>query len=407
MKKIIVLFTAVTLIITLSLGAAGGYIISEISQHETKRIQNIAGAVVSEYPETEDMFAAAVMDGEFKDLKNGKIVMTRYGFGGDTEREKRYHKEISAYVLIVALMLFCTLLWIYTALFFIWKKKKSQEESFLVALDKCLSDEYGFINDDRIMGNFENTIFSDSFAKLSEKLRLKTEALNEERDNTKSLVTDISHQLKTPISAMKACFDIYAETDSKIEREEFLKRSRIQMDKMEALAASLINISRLENSMIVLSKEEVSLQEIIIGAVNTIYHKAASKNIDIITSDFEDITLKLDFKWTVEAIANVLDNGIKYSPRDSEIHIRITKMFSFVRIEIEDRGIGISKADRNNVFKRFFRGSSDKVKKEEGSGVGLYITRKIIEEQGGTISVKSSGFLQGSCGSIFIIQLLI
>ena len=92
---------------------------------------------------------------------------------------------------------------------------------------------------------------------------------------------------------------------------------------------------------------------------------------------------------------------IKYSPEGSVITIRAEKLFSFVRVEIEDRGIGIPKEERNRIFSRFYRGSSDAVKEQDGSGVGLYLTRRILEDQGGTVSVRS----ESGEGSTFIIQL--
>lgn len=106
-------------------------------------------------------------------------------------------------------------------------------------------------------------------------------------------------------------------------------------------------------------------------------------------------------KWTVEAIANILDNAIKYSQCGSDIQIRAQKLYSFVRVEIEDKGIGIPKEEQNKIFTRFYRGNNDIVKNQEGSGIGLYLSRSILEEQGGTVSVRSS---LGK-GSIFVIQL--
>ena len=109
----------------------------------------------------------------------------------------------------------------------------------------------------------------------------------------------------------------------------------------------------------------------------------------------------LDKKWTVEAIANIIDNAVKYSPEHSRINIRVNKLFSFVRIEIEDFGIGIPKEERNKIFARFFRGSSDAVKEQEGSGVGLYLTKEDPGRSGGTVSVKS----KQEAGSVFTVQL--
>ena len=153
--------------------------------------------------------------------------------------------------------------------------------------------------------------------------------------------------------------------------------------------------------MITLNPEKTALTDILVGAVNTVYHKASGKNIEIVTEDFEDVKVNVDRKWTVEALANILDNGIKYSPAGSTISIRVNKLFSFVRIEIQDQGIGIPREERNRIFSRFYRGSDETVKKQEGSGVGLYLTRRILEDQRGTVSVRSSA----GEGSTFAVQL--
>lgn len=103
----------------------------------------------------------------------------------------------------------------------------------------------------------------------------------------------------------------------------------------------------------------------------------------------------------IEAISNIIDNAVKYSPENSSIYINVEKLFSFVRIEIKDNGIGILRNEQNKIFKRFYRGNDPVVKNLDGTGVGLYLSRRILEEEGGTVSVKSNN----SRGSIFIIQL--
>ena len=172
---------------------------------------------------------------------------------------------------------------------------------------------------------------------------------------------------------------------------------------LEKLAEALINISRMESNMISPEPHETGLTDILIGAVNIVYHKAAAKNIDIEVGEFEDMKLYMDRKWTAEAIANIIDNGIKYSPDGSRISISVQKLFSFVRVEIEDEGIGIPRDERNRIFARFFRGSSSLIREQEGSGVGHYLSRKILEDQGGTISVRESS--GGGNGSIFVVQM--
>lgn len=281
------------------------------------------------------------------------------------------------------------------------KRQDRQKRALLTVMEDCLSENFRFAEKDLMPDGPEDSQFTDTLMKLAQALELKTEKFNEEHDNTKTLVTDISHQLKTPISAMKVCFDLYLEAETEEERREFIQRTKMQMDKLESLAASLVNISRLENRMITLNPEKTALTDILVGAVNTVYHKASGKNIEIVTEDFEDVKVNVDRKWTVEALANILDNGIKYSPAGSTISIRVNKLFSFVRIEIQDQGIGIPREERNRIFSRFYRGSDETVKKQEGSGVGLYLTRRILEDQRGTVSVRSSA----GEGSTFAVQL--
>ena len=164
--------------------------------------------------------------------------------------------------------------------------------------------------------------------------------------------------------------------------------------------------------MIQIEKCKVPILDTIVTAVNCVYPKALEKNIELVfdyNEELEDYVIVQDKKWLSEAIINVLDNAIKYSPSNSEVFVRLQKRHGFVRIEIEDRGIGIPKQEYHKIFQRFFRGTMPAVKEENGSGIGLFLTREIIERHHGTITV-SSYLGQGENsnnrhGSIFVIQL--
>lgn len=150
----------------------------------------------------------------------------------------------------------------------------------------------------------------------------------------------------------------------------------------------------------------------IITAVNRVYPKASEKNIEF-NFDYEDslnnLAIMQDAKWLGEAIINILDNAIKYSPDHSEIFIRIQKRIGFIRIELEDQGFGIPKEEYHKIFKRFYRGNQPKVKAQSGSGIGLFLAREIIEKHQGTITVSSRLCTEDNnnsrCGSTFVIQL--
>ena len=359
------------------------------------------GAMADQYPEAENTLVEAMTDQQFSHEKEGADILSSYGYDEAGQMSDSYHQLLVEFMAAIGIVVAAAAVFDCGVYVYADRRLQRNQHMLLAVLEDCISEDFRFADDDDELRDAGDPQFTESLQRLEQNLRLKTVKFSEEHDNTKTLVTDISHQLKTPISAMKVCFDMYLEAETKEERDEFLTRSRIQMDKLESLAAALINISRLENNMITLTPEDVYLMDILIGAVNTEYHKAMTKGVEIETEEFEDVELRLDRKWTVEAFANIIDNAIKYSPVNSTITIRVSKLFSFVRIEIEDRGIGIPKNERNKIFARFFRGSADAVKEQEGSGVGLYLTRKILEDQGGTVSVKS----KPGEGSTFVVQL--
>lgn len=241
----------------------------------------------------------------------------------------------------------------------------------------------------------------DHLEQLKEENRMLREQRKREEAQTKALVTDISHQLKTPLASLKMCYEI-ADTDSftRQEQQSFLRQGRNEVEKLHNLTQSLIQVSRLEVNMIRVEKKWGSLKKTLLGAVNSVYMKAFDKEISISVNEFEDAEVFHDAKWTQEAIVNVLDNAVKYSESGTGIEIRVQPMNSYYLLEIEDEGMGISKKEMNRIFKRFYRGESVEVQKVEGSGVGLYLTRKILEEQGGSICVK-----KGRRGSLFQITI--
>ncbi len=210
--------------------------------------------------------------------------------------------------------------------------------------------------------------------------------LEDEKENTKSMITDISHQLKTPVSALRLSLELLGDEQiTEEEKREFLERGKQEVEKLNHLMGTLVNLSRLEADMIRLEPRKASLKETLIRGVNGIYLKAEEKQIEMEMKEFSDMELLHDPRWTAEAISNVLDNAVKYSPAKSAIRIRVEPMVSYVLIEVEDEGIGIEKSEYPNIFKRFYRGKRPEAEAQEGAGVGLYLVRKIFEEQGGNV----------------------
>lgn len=290
-------------------------------------------------------------------------------------------------------------------------KKQQRQELWNLSqiLDKLSARDYALdiperLDDrarqiDRVVGQLQS---------LSEQLRYHEEQLIREKEETRSLVTDISHQLKTPVAGLKACFEILNQGDlSSEEEEEFLEQCTKQLGGLEALVGSLVNISRMETGMIEIHREPADILETLVAAVNRVYLKAQEKQIAIEfeeTEDLEATVIPHDVKWICEAFINILENAVKYSPNNTQIRIRMMKRTTFLRIELEDQGMGIPREDYHKIFKRFYRGESEEVRKQEGSGVGLYLTREILERHGGSVTV-SSRYGKKQPGSTFVVQI--
>lgn len=242
---------------------------------------------------------------------------------------------------------------------------------------------------------------------LADSLSLFRQQAGIEREETKVFVTDISHQLKTPVAALKTSFEILQSDDlSEAEYQEFLGRCNIQISRLEELVAALVNISRMETGMIELKKTDQNLFDTILLAVNRIYPKSEAKEIGIeleAEDDLRQIRVFHDPKWLCEAFLNVLENAVKYSAERTKIMIRMIRMTVYLRIEIEDEGIGIPRKEWNRIFQRFYRGEAKAVQEESGSGVGLYLAREIVSRHEGTLVVAAPRHKkQGSC---FVFQL--
>ena len=251
---------------------------------------------------------------------------------------------------------------------------------------------------------------NDQLVMLADYLTLMREQSYMEKEETKRLVTDISHQLKTPVAALDTCFSVLAQQDLSVdEREEFDLRCRNELEGLKSLLDSLIQISRMEAGMIQIKCRQGLILDTIVKAVNRIYPKASDKQQELVfdyAPEIEQLLIGHDAQWMCEVFINILDNAVKYSPAGSEICIGVQQFYSFVRIEITDQGIGIPKQERHKVFKRFYRGGSMQVRRENGSGVGLYLARKIVGSHHGVISVHTKyDKNKKPAGSRFIVQL--
>lgn len=247
--------------------------------------------------------------------------------------------------------------------------------------------------------------------KVEDIVRYRLTENEREKQELQEMISEITHQIKTPLSNIRMYCEMLGEYASPGSRETILRQTDSsllrqysatvgdQLDRLDFLLNALIRSSRLETSMIRLQPENNKVLDTIAIAVNNVFQKAEDKKIEIRVSCRSTIEVCHDPKWTAEAIENLLDNAIKYTSESGKIQINVVSGEMYVEIQVKDTGCGIAADEVNEIFKRFYRGRA--VSRVEGLGLGLYLAQKIITLQGGFLSVRSEPG-KGSCFSIHL-----
>ena len=221
--------------------------------------------------------------------------------------------------------------------------------------------------------------------------------IENERDKIKSLISDISHQTKTPIANLILYSELLENSElSGVDRTN-AEAIHAQAEKLRFLIDSLVKLSRLENGILALEPQETPLMPLLEDIVRQFEEKAEKKGLKLELNK-TDAKAVIDAKWTHEAIANIVDNAIKYTENGC-IKISVNPYEMFVRVDIKDTGIGISEEEHSKIFKRFYRGTE--VKQKEGVGIGLHLAREIISGEGGYIKLSSAPG-EGAIFSVFL-----
>lgn len=250
--------------------------------------------------------------------------------------------------------------------------------------------------DEGIRGEFEESKYDESeLSKVESKWKrflqdsaMAKQNLETEKANIKGLISDISHQTKTPMANIKLYSELLSEQLEEDGMEaELLGQIQAQAQKLEFLIQALTKLSRLETNILEVVPVKSQVKPLLESAVEEIRKKAEKKEIQIkIEMDFEAEAV-FDRKWTEEALYNLLDNAVKYSPAGSEVLISIKLYEMWCVIAVSDRGRGISEEEIPKIFGRFYR--AKEVQQEEGVGIGLYLVREILQKEGGFIKVNS------------------
>ena len=236
--------------------------------------------------------------------------------------------------------------------------------------------------------------------RLYQIMRENRHRVEEERQELQALVSDISHQVKTPVSNLKMVTDtLLTRPVTETERIDFIQGVRSQTDKLDFLFQALVKTSRLETGVIRLEKKPGRIYDTVAQAMSEIVYAAEKKQIGVSVDCPENLTVAHDSKWTAEALFNLLDNAVKYTPAGGKITVTIEEWEMYAEIKVADTGKGISESNQAAIFRRFYR--EEEVHEQPGVGIGLYLAREIVTKQGGYIKVVSE-LGNGSAFSIML-----
>ena len=258
--------------------------------------------------------------------------------------------------------------------------------------------------DEAIAGTFKESDYDESkLSKVESKWKhflsasaLSRENVEKEKDRVKELVSDISHQTKTPMANIRLYTELlkerleaaqpYAEKDRQ-ENLRLLAEIDRQAEKLGFLIQSLTKMSRLESNIVEVRPKQLYVSELIDAVVQDILPKAGKKNLEVVNTYTGSGMAYYDMKWTKEALGNIVDNAVKYSPCGSRVLLSVTEYKLYTAVSVKDFGAGIREEDTAKIFRRFYR--TEDVHDEDGVGIGLYLAREIVRRENGYIKVKS------------------
>ena len=347
-----------------------------------QKINGIVAKIQEKYPEIGKEEIIEILNSNNKDN-----LFNEYGY--DINKDSYINQNNEVYIkfnilkIFILLLSFMILIYLFVRYYF---KRDNEIEKIIKCLEKINQKNYEIdIND---VSEDKLSILKHEIYKTTVMLKENTEKANQDKINLKNSLQDISHQLKTPLTASIIMLDnIIDDLENDIEiKPEFIKKVKKDISKISFLIQSILKLSMFESNTITFIRKEIPVKKIINSSIENIENLCDLKNIKIVVKDRSKKKIYCDYRWQVEALTNILKNAVDYSFNDSIIIVEVDKNNTYTQIKIKDFGKGMSEDETINIFKRFYKGKNSS---SDSNGIGLSLAKAIIEKDNGRVIVNS------------------
>ena len=395
LKKYIIKSTVVVLIFLVISTLFNLYQYRSYTHEFNNKIDNILMTIQKSYPDVDRNDLMKIIN-SVDNSENS--FLSNYGI--DLNKESvviKNDKLFKLYIVINVLIIFAfSLLIIYLYLRYNIKKDKDLQD-ITRSIEEINRKNYRLKIDDNTED--ELSILKNEIYKTTVMLKEQAENSIKDKVDLKNSLSDISHQLKTPLTSILITLDNLIDNPDMDNntRDNFIRNIKREIININFLVQSILKLSKLDSSTVKFIREDVLISNLIDESIKNVSTLCDLKSVKVIVNGGIDNKINCDLKWQVEAITNIIKNCIEHSHENSEVKINVYKNSIYTEIIISDSGVGISKKDLPHIFERFYKGSNSS---KDSIGIGLALSKKIIESANGSISVDS----KESVGTTFKIK---
>lgn len=375
----LIMFTLITFGIIILLNVMLYY---QVNKNYNNKIVNIISTIKEKYPEIKD-------DEIFDIIKNNVKTNTfnRYSFDLDGIVLIKENKTIFVSYFIILLFIYLIICLVYLTIIINNDKRKEKEINEVIKIIEEINNKnYSFKMKD--INEEDLSLLKNEIYKTTIMLNEISEISKKDKKELEESLEDISHQLKTPLTSILIMIDTLLDDEDMDQntREDFLRNMKREVMNINFLVKSILKLSRLDTNTVKFISKKESVKEIINEAILNVSLLSDLKNVKIETN-LSDSFINCDYKWQIEALTNILKNSVEHSYENNKVLIESSENNAYVKIIIKDFGTGIAKEDINHIFERFYKGKDSDY---DSIGIGLALSKSIIEKQNGKISVESS-----------------